>query len=116
MSRCSLGSLWLTKSGRCQWPDMFDASSVTPTRSASEGSSLILPRSRVGLVFPLQYSPIMRSHLTPEDRAAIEQRLAEIAAEQDAIPACSSALTGEAAKRFDRLYREMLTLEQQLEN
>ena len=57
----------------------------------------------------------MRSHLTPEDRDAIERRLAEIAALQDAIPACSSALTGEAAKRWDLLYREMLELEQQLQ-
>jgi hypothetical protein len=57
----------------------------------------------------------MHSHLTPEDREAIERRLAEIAAEQDAIPACSSALTGEAAQRWDLLYREMLELEQQLQ-
>jgi hypothetical protein len=57
----------------------------------------------------------VQNRLSPAEREAITRRLAEIAAEQEAIPACSSALTSDAAKSRDQLYVEMLELEDQLD-
>jgi hypothetical protein len=57
---------------------------------------------------------MVHDRLSPAEREAITRRLAEIAAEQDSIPACSSALTGDAAKNWDQLYIEMLDLEERL--